>query len=48
MIKEVGRKPIERNTLYEVIQDYTDYTWPEDTEFRGYLDLPVLNDKVSS
>lgn len=48
MIKEVGRKPVERNTLYEVIQDYSDYTWPEDAEFRGYLDLPVLNDKVNS
>lgn len=48
MIKEVGRKPIERNTLYEVIQDYSDFSWPEDQEFRGYLDLPVLNDKLNS
>lgn len=27
LIKQVGRRPIERDTVYNVIQDYTDYDW---------------------
>lgn len=42
LIKAVGRRPIERNTLYHVIQDYTDYAFPEDEVFKGYLALPVV------
>jgi len=30
LIKAVGRKPIERDTLYNVIQDYTDVVFEED------------------
>ena len=43
LIRSVGRCPIERDTLYNVIQDYTDHVFPEDQEFKGYLALPVLN-----
>jgi aminodeoxyfutalosine synthase len=30
LIREVGRRPVERNTTYEVIQDYTDHIFEED------------------
>ena len=43
MIRRVGRKPIERDTLYNVVTDFTDVVFEEDTQFRGYLELPVLN-----
>ncbi|MFZ4544127.1 MAG: aminofutalosine synthase MqnE [Saprospiraceae bacterium] len=43
MIKNVGRKPIERDTLYNVVADFSDHAFEDDKEFRGYLDLPVVN-----
>jgi aminodeoxyfutalosine synthase len=43
MVRRVGRKPIERDTLYNVVADFTDVVFEEDKEFRGYLELPVLN-----
>jgi aminodeoxyfutalosine synthase len=43
MVRRVGRKPIERDTLYNVVTDFTDMVFEEDKEFRGYLELPVLN-----
>jgi aminodeoxyfutalosine synthase len=43
MIRRVGREPIERDTLYNILQDYTDVVFEEDTQFRGYFELPVLN-----
>jgi aminodeoxyfutalosine synthase len=43
LIRRVGRKPIERNTLYDVIQDYTDHEFEEDTQYKGYVSLPVVN-----
>ena len=43
MIRRVGRKPIERDTLYNVVTDYTDVEFAADKAFRGYLELPVLN-----
>jgi aminodeoxyfutalosine synthase len=43
MIRRVGRKPIERDTLYNIVTDFTDIEFDEDKEFRGYLELPVLN-----
>jgi aminodeoxyfutalosine synthase len=43
MIRRVGRKPIERDTLYNVVTDFTDVVFEADTQFRGYLELPVLN-----
>jgi aminodeoxyfutalosine synthase len=42
LITQVGRKPIERDTLYNVIQDFTDQTFEEDNQFKGYLELPVV------
>jgi aminodeoxyfutalosine synthase len=43
MIRRVGRQPIERDTLYNVIRDYTEVEFEEDKQFRGYYDLPVVN-----
>ncbi len=43
IIRRVGRKPIERDTLYNVVTDYTDVVFEEDNQFRGYLELPVLS-----
>ncbi len=42
LIKAVGRKPIERDTLYNVIEDYTDHVWEDDKHFKGYVSLPVV------
>lgn len=42
MIRRVGRRPIERDTLYHVVQDFTGVEFAEDKEFRGYFELPVL------
>ncbi len=43
LIRQVGRRPIERDTLYNVIKDYTDEVFEEDTQFKGYVALPVVN-----
>lgn len=44
MIRRVGRQPIERDTLYNVVKDYTDVEFEEDKQFRGYYELPVVSD----
>ena len=43
LIRAVGRKPLERDTLYHVVTDYSDFTFEEDTAFKGYVSLPVVN-----
>ncbi len=43
MIRRVGRKPVERDTLYNVVNDYTDHVFEADNEYRGYVSLPVVN-----
>jgi aminodeoxyfutalosine synthase len=43
LIKAVGKQPIERDTLYNVICDFSDVTFPEDEIIKGYVDLPVIN-----
>jgi len=43
LIRRVGRQPIERDTLYNVVQDYTDHVFEEDKQFKGYVSLPVVN-----
>jgi len=43
MIRRVGRVPIERDTLYNVLQDYSDVVFEDDKEYKGYLSLPVLS-----
>lgn len=42
LIKQVGRHPIERDTLYNVITDYNDYEFTEDEKPQFYK-LPVIN-----
>ncbi|GAB5550610.1 MAG: aminofutalosine synthase MqnE [Saprospiraceae bacterium] len=42
LIRRVDRQPIERDTLYGVVKDYTDHVFPEDKQFRGYVSLPVV------
>jgi len=43
LIRRVDREPIERDSLYNVIQDYSDEVFEDDQHFRGYLSLPVVN-----
>jgi len=43
LIRAVGRDAIERDTLYNVIEDYKDHVFEDDNSFRGYLSLPVAN-----
>lgn len=42
LIKEVGRKPIERDTLYHVVTDYENVTFEDDVK-PNYYALPVIN-----
>ena len=42
MIRSVGRHPIERGTLYEVINDFKDVEFADDKLYRGYTALPVI------
>jgi aminodeoxyfutalosine synthase len=41
LIKSVNKRPVERDTLYNVIRDYTHESF-EEPEIRGYLQLPVI------
>ncbi len=43
LIKMVDRKPIERDTLYNVVTDYSEHVFEEDTVYKGYVSLPVVN-----
>ncbi len=43
LIRQVGRKPIERDTLYRVVKDFTDVVFESENEFKGYFSLPVAN-----
>lgn len=43
LIKQVGRHPIERDTLYNVITDYRDYQFEDANPKKSYYSLPVLN-----
>lgn len=42
LIKQVGRNPIERDTLYNVVTDYTDVVFENETK-PSYYKLPVVN-----
>jgi aminodeoxyfutalosine synthase len=42
LIKQVNRKPIERDTLYNVVTDYTDFVFEEEVKPQFYK-LPVIN-----
>jgi len=43
MIRRVGRSPVERDTLYKVVTDFTDHVFEDDNLYKGYLSLPVVN-----
>ena len=43
LIKNAGRTPIERDTLYHELKDWSDHSFEEDTAYRGYVELPILN-----
>jgi aminodeoxyfutalosine synthase len=43
LIKHVGRYPIERDTLYNVVTDYNDFEFPETQPKPQYYKLPVIN-----
>jgi len=43
LIKHVGRHPIERDTLYNVVTDYNDYQFPEEEAKPSFYKLPVIN-----
>ncbi|MBU0695371.1 MAG: aminofutalosine synthase MqnE [Bacteroidetes bacterium] len=42
LIKAVGRKPIERDTFYNVVTDYENFDFPDELKPKYYA-LPVLN-----
>ncbi|MDB5137481.1 MAG: mqnE [Mucilaginibacter sp.] len=42
LIKQVGRHPVERDTLYNVVTDYKDFEFPEEAKPQFYK-LPVIN-----
>lgn len=42
LIKQVGRNPIERDTLYNVVTDYTDVVFENEAK-PSYYKLPVVN-----
>ncbi len=43
LIRSVGRRPIERDTLYKVVKDFTDEVFAEDVKYKGYVSLPVVS-----
>jgi aminodeoxyfutalosine synthase len=43
LIRRAGRRPIERDTLYHVVNDFTNTEFEEDKQWRGYFELPVIN-----
>lgn len=45
LIKAVGKHPLERDTLYNVLHDYTNEIFQEDEVIKGYVSLPVVNNQ---
>lgn len=43
LISNVGRHPIERDTLYGEVKDYKDYDFSQDVDPNGFIELPVIN-----
>lgn len=43
LIKQVGRQPIERNSIYEVLKDYTDEKFSDSIVPKGFIPLPVID-----
>jgi aminodeoxyfutalosine synthase len=42
LISAAGKRPVERDTLYHIVKDYTNYDFSKDP-VDGYVDLPVVN-----
>jgi aminodeoxyfutalosine synthase len=42
MIRIVGREAVERDTLYNLVKDWTGEIFESDNQFKGYLELPVI------
>lgn len=42
MIKQVDRAPVERDTLYNVVMDYSNIEIEDNDGFKGYVSLPVI------
>ena len=43
LIRQAGRRPLERDTMYNILTDYSDTVFEDDNQFKGYMDLPVVN-----
>ncbi len=43
LIRAVERHPIERDTLYNTVTDFKDVVFEDDNQFKGYVQLPVVN-----
>ncbi len=43
LIKNAGRTPVERDTLYNELKDWSEAAFEEDNEYKGYVPLQVLN-----
>lgn len=43
LIKSAGRTPVERDTLYHELMDWSHHDFDEDKEYKGYVALPILN-----
>jgi aminodeoxyfutalosine synthase len=42
LIEQIGRHPVERDTLYNMLTDYKDFEFPTDEKPKFYQ-LPVIN-----
>jgi aminodeoxyfutalosine synthase len=42
MIRAVNRNAIERDTIYNVVNDFTDAVFEDDDKYQGYVSLPVV------
>lgn len=43
LIRSAGRIPVERDTLYNEIKDWSEEVFSEDSEYKGYVPLPIIN-----
>ena len=43
LIKNAGRQPIERDTLYHELKDWSEHQFEEDAAYVGYVPLPIIN-----
>lgn len=42
-IRNAGYTAKERDTLYNIVKDYTDVQFEDDKSYKGYTSLPVIN-----